>query len=96
LALLYGGGLVASASWLLAEYFTRRRHMALPSILVTMPSRAARQLAPRLGLVMLKPPAQVTPYGYRLLWHERSHDDPGAVWLRRLVIDGVKPGSDGA
>lgn len=36
LALLYGGGLVASASWLLAEYFTRRRHMALPSILLLL------------------------------------------------------------
>jgi hypothetical protein len=45
--------------------------------------------------VMLKPPAQVTPYGYRLLWHERSHDDPGAVWLRRLLIDCVKSASAG-
>ena len=67
---------------------------AASDFLVTMPSRAARQLAPRLGLVMLKPPAQVTPYGYRLLWHERSHDDPGAVWLRRLVIEGVRAAGD--
>ena len=31
---LIGGGLVAVASWLLSEYFTRRRHMALPSIVL--------------------------------------------------------------
>lgn len=43
---------------------------AASDYLVTMPSRGARQFAPRLGLVMLKPPAQVTPCGYRLLWHE--------------------------
>lgn len=35
-SLLFGGSLVAAASWLLAEYFTRRRHMALPSILLLL------------------------------------------------------------
>jgi DNA-binding transcriptional LysR family regulator len=64
---------------------------AASDFLVTMPSRAAEQLAPRLGLVILKAPALVKPWGYRLLWHERSHGDPGAVWLRRLVIEGVRP-----
>jgi DNA-binding transcriptional LysR family regulator len=63
---------------------------AASDFLVTMPSRAAHQLAPRLDLVALKPPAQVKPYGYRLLWHERSQDDPGSVWLRRLISEGVK------
>jgi DNA-binding transcriptional LysR family regulator len=77
-------------------YFATAAVIAAASdFLVTMPSRAARQLAPRLGLAILKPPAQVTPYGYRLLWHERSHDDPGAVWLRRLVIDAVRSAEDG-
>ena len=64
---------------------------AASDLLVTMPSRAAHQLAPRLGLVILKGPPLVKPWGYRLLWHERSHGDPGAVWLRRLVIEGVRP-----
>jgi DNA-binding transcriptional LysR family regulator len=63
---------------------------AASDFLVTMPSRAAYQLAPRLGLVILKTPVSVKPYGYRLLWHERSHGDAGAVWLRRLVIEGVR------
>ena len=31
-----GGALVAAGSWLLAEYFTRRRRMALPSILLLL------------------------------------------------------------
>ena len=63
---------------------------AASDFLATMPSRAAYQLAPRLGLVILKPPPLVKPYGYRLLWHERSHGDPGAVWLRRLVVESVR------
>ncbi|MDN7125318.1 hypothetical protein [Pseudidiomarina terrestris] len=32
----FGGALVAVASWLLAEYFTRNRHMALPSIVLLL------------------------------------------------------------
>ncbi len=63
---------------------------AASDLLVTMPSRAAHQLAPRLGLVILKAPPLVKRWGYRLLWHERSHGDPGAVWLRRLVVEGVR------
>jgi hypothetical protein len=41
--------------------------------------------------MILKAPPLVKPWGYRLLWHERSHGDPGAVWLRRMVIEGVRP-----
>ncbi|HEY1942149.1 MAG TPA: hypothetical protein VGH40_08510 [Roseiarcus sp.] len=35
-AALIGGGLVAAASWALAEFFTARRRMALPSILLLL------------------------------------------------------------
>jgi DNA-binding transcriptional LysR family regulator len=63
---------------------------AASDLLVTMPSRAAYQLAPRLGLVILKTPPLVKPWGYRLLWHERSHGDPGAVWLRHRMVESVR------
>ena len=36
LQLLLGGILVSATSWLLAEFFTRRKHMALPSILLLL------------------------------------------------------------
>jgi hypothetical protein len=36
MAAAVAGGFVAGASWLLAEYFTRRRRMALPSILLLL------------------------------------------------------------
>lgn len=36
LQLLLGGVLVSATSWLLAEFFTRRKHMALPSILLLL------------------------------------------------------------
>ena len=41
LQLLLGGLLVSATSWLLAEFFTRRKHMALPSILLLLAFVAA-------------------------------------------------------
>jgi len=67
---------------------------AASDLIVTMPSRVAQQLGPRLGLVELKTPPLAKPYGYRLLWHERTHCDLGAAWLRRLVIESVRQTRD--
>lgn len=36
LQMILGGVLVSATSWLLAEFFTRRKHMALPSILLLL------------------------------------------------------------
>ncbi len=63
---------------------------AASDLIVTMPARVARQLAPHLGLVEIKTPALAGPYGYRLLWHERTHGDPGAAWLRRLIVERLR------
>lgn len=54
-------------------------------LVVTMPSRIAQRFAPPLGLLEVAMPTLVSGYGYRLLWHERSHGDPGVAWLRRLI-----------
>lgn len=87
---LAGQGLKRHVALQVPYFATAAVMTAASDFLVTMPSRAALQLAPRLDLVVLRTPPLVKPYGYRLLWHERSHDDPGAAWLRRMIFESVK------
>lgn len=58
---------------------------AASDLIVTLPTRVATALAATNGLRLLKPPLALSGFGYRMLWHERSHEDPGCVWLRDLV-----------
>lgn len=59
-----------------------------------LPQRAAAALAGPLGLIML--PLGGDPelrFAYRVIWHERTHRDPGARWLRdamRRAVDGAR------
>lgn len=55
-------------------------------IIVTLPTRVASALAANNGLTIMKPPLEVSGFGYRMLWHERTHDDLGAIWLRDMVV----------
>lgn len=59
---------------------------ASSDVIVTLPTRVASVLATNDRLALLEPPLEVPGFGYRMLWHERSHDDPGAIWLRDLVV----------
>jgi DNA-binding transcriptional LysR family regulator len=74
-------------------YFATGAAIAAGSdLIVTMPSRVARRLAQPLGLVELKTVPLVEPWGYRMLWHERTHGDLGAAWFRQLILDSVREG----
>lgn len=60
-------------------------------LMLTMPYRAAKAFADTMDLALLKPPVELGDFGYRIVWHERVHDDPGHVWLRRAITDAVRP-----
>lgn len=60
-----GGLLVAGASWLMAEAFTRRRRMALPSIVLLLTFAIGLGFAAGAVAGYLMPPHEVrTPYNY--------------------------------
>lgn len=59
-------------------------------LLLTMPYRAAKAFAATTDLTLLTPPVELGDFGYRIVWHERVHNDPGHVWLRRMIIDAVR------
>jgi DNA-binding transcriptional LysR family regulator len=56
-------------------------------LLLTTPRRVAVNLARSLQLVQFELPFEIEPFGYQMVWHERSHADPGSRWFRSLVAD---------
>jgi DNA-binding transcriptional LysR family regulator len=72
-------------------YFATGAAIAASSdLIVTMPSRVAKRLARPFGLVELKTVPLIEPWGYRMLWHERTHGDLGTAWFRRLIAESVR------
>ena len=64
-------------------------HMIASSdLLLTMPERVARVLAPPLDLVVIEPPPELLLTGFTIsmLWHERTHSDPARRWLRDVIV----------
>src|SRR5258706_401272 len=99
----YTGGIVDTA---LAKIGKRRRIAAeVPHFLVapfliekadlvlTLPERVARALAPVAKIRQLAPPPELDLPGFdiSLLWHQRNRAEPAHEWFRR-VIAGVAKG----
>ena len=59
-------------------------------MILTLPSRLARQLAQRLQLVLLELPLHVAPLSPAMIWHERFHSDPAHIWVRQQLVDVVE------
>ncbi|MEM1345024.1 MAG: LysR substrate-binding domain-containing protein [Pseudomonadota bacterium] len=62
---------------------------ARSDLILTMPHKAAAAFAETAPLVVLAPPVELGTFGYRLVWHERVHDDLGHLWLRRLIAQAL-------
>jgi len=74
-----------------ADYFATAAFVtATTDLIVTLPRRIADRLAEPAGLAPLQMPEFVSGYSYRLHWHERSHIDAGAAWLRRFVVESTR------
>ncbi|MFP5391193.1 MAG: LysR family transcriptional regulator [Gammaproteobacteria bacterium] len=58
-------------------------------MILTLPERLARRLAPTLGLRVLELPLEVAPIAPAMIWHERLHRDPTHVWVREQLADVV-------
>lgn len=55
--------------------------------ILTIPRRAMLRLADQHGLITFQPPIEIAQVQYRMVWHERTHADFGAVWLRQKIIE---------
>ena len=74
-------------------YFATAALVAANSDLVlTIPRRAAENFADNRRLRLMEPPLELPNFGYRMVWHERTHAEPYHVWLRRLVLQAARGG----
>ena len=82
----FGGALVAAASWMLAEYFTARRRMALPSIVLLLTFVAS--VAGTLIAILVQTQPQVGERTGALIAAGIALVTAGAAWLhwRRFMV----------
>jgi DNA-binding transcriptional LysR family regulator len=74
-------------------HFLIAPHMVASSDLVlTLAGRIATTLAEPLGLLVVPAPSELALEGFTmsLVWHERTHEDPGIKWVRDLFVDVAK------
>lgn len=61
--------------------------IANSDLLVTMPSRLAREFSKLVRLRLMEPPVPIGEYDIRIFWHERYHNDPANRWLRNVFVE---------
>lgn len=73
------------AMWL--PYFATAAVIASKTdCILTLPKRAAAELAPPHGLTSFRPPIEIEGFGYQMLWHARTQSDAGSLWLRQQIF----------
>ena len=79
-------GAPSSLIVLKTPYFTSAM-WALPGsdLVAVLPRRVADRLASVTSLRLIPVPESVSPFNYRLIWHERAHRDAGHRWLRDMM-----------
>ncbi len=72
--------------WL--PYFaTAATIVAKTDLVLTVPTRVANELVQLGKLTRFEPPLKLIGFDYRMLWHDRSHEDAGHKWLRDLLTN---------
>lgn len=67
--------------------------LAMPAVvgrtdlLATIAADVAQALAPMFDLQFLPPPLPLGAVDMFMYWHERTHNNAGCRWLRRVIMD---------
>jgi len=64
--------------------------VAHSDLIATLPLLLARAFVPQLPLRILEPPVRLPRMRYSAFWHDRSHNDVGHQWFRRLLAATAK------
>jgi DNA-binding transcriptional LysR family regulator len=62
---------------------------ATTDLAASMPRRVADRYAQMLSLRLFRLPTPPLRFEMQLIWHERTHEDPGAVFFRDLIVSAV-------
>lgn len=89
-AFLQAHGLVRDVAMIVPTFAAAAMAAASTDLAAGMPRRVAEKLAEGLPLRVLRPPAPEMRMQLQLVWHPRTHDDPGAAGFRELVVEAVQ------
>ena len=72
------------ALWL-PFFMTAALLVSSSDLILTVPRRVVEAAGTKLKLATLALPLELERFGYRMIWHERTHRDPGCAWLRDQI-----------
>jgi DNA-binding transcriptional LysR family regulator len=61
------------------------RSVAGTKFMVTVPGRLAKAIESDRALRILKPPPELRPFKYLMVWHRRMNSDAAHTWLRQII-----------
>ncbi len=70
------------------------RSVAGTEFMVTVPRRLGSALESDRSLRILKPPPELRPFKYLMVWHRRMNSDAAHTWLRQIVRKAGRAVSD--
>ena len=88
--ILAGSGLGRHLQATAPHFLTIPYLVAETDLIACVPAGLARRFRRSLPLDVRPLPIPVTPFHLRLVWHERSHQDPAQQWFRRLIVESAQ------
>ena len=85
-------GLSRHVALYVAHFLVAPLVIAQSDLVVTLPARAARLLAPHHDLALLEPPVVLSGFTVSQVWHERTQDSQPHQWLRAQIVAGLAGG----
>jgi DNA-binding transcriptional LysR family regulator len=77
-------------AFLVQNFLTIPSALAGTDILATLPLSQARIFAAQYPLQVLEPPLRLPRIRYAGYWHERSQNDEGHRWLRKILLEAAR------
>ena len=85
--LLAQRGLVRRVARMLSSFVAAPHLVAQSDYVLTLPAMAATVAGRLAEFETLKPPLDIPVFEERLVWHNRSSDDPAHQWMRELIVE---------
>lgn len=80
-------GIVISDKFLVPSFGGLLYALAGTELIATVQRKLANLLAPNLSIRVVTSPVRLATLKETLIWHKRSNDDPGHIWLRDILLE---------
>lgn len=80
-------GIVINDKFLVPSFGGLLYALAGTQLIATVQRKLADLLAPNLAIRVMPSPVKLATLKETLIWHKRSNDDPGHIWLREILLE---------